>query len=71
MDRMVIIRGVLVLLVLVWAGTAAATVIPSEDASKPNRLGYKSRCSYTPISTVILAGLAIIGALSGYRFGVF
>jgi hypothetical protein len=71
MNRTVIIRWVLILLILTWTGTAAATLVPNDDASKQNRIGYKSICSYTPISTVILGGLAIVGVFMGYRFGYF
>lgn len=68
---MMIVRWVIILLVLIWTGTATATLVPNENASKVNRIGYKSICSYTPISTVILGGLAIVGVVVGYRLGYF
>lgn len=71
LNRTVIIRWVLILLILTWTGTATATLVPDEKVSKQNRIGYKSICSYTPISTVILGGLAIVGVIVGYRFGYF
>ncbi len=68
---MMILRGVLILLILVWTGTAVSTVIPSDNASKANRMGYKSICSYTPISTAILVSLAVVTVGVGFKFGVF
>ena len=37
---------------------ALLTIIPSPGASKKNLIGYKSKCSWTPTSTVILAVIA-------------
>lgn len=43
------------------------TIIPTEQlawgASKVNLIGYISHCSFTPISTLTLLGLAGVGAL--------
>jgi hypothetical protein len=40
---------------------AVATVIPSPDAHRISSLGYKSLCSFAPISTAILFVLAAPG----------
>ena len=37
---------------------AVVTLIPLSSASKASLLGYKALCSFTPISTIILLGLA-------------
>jgi hypothetical protein len=37
---------------------AVVTLIPLASASKASLLGYKALCSFTPISTMILLGLA-------------
>ena len=37
---------------------AVATLIPMASASKASFLGYKALCSFSPISTLILLGLA-------------
>ncbi|KAA3646737.1 MAG: hypothetical protein DWQ07_11070 [Chloroflexi bacterium] len=37
---------------------ALVTLIPLESVSKASMLGYKALCSFTPISTVILVGMA-------------
>ena len=71
LNRVVIVRWILILLILTWIGTAAATLVPDDNVSKPNRIGYKSICSYTPISTIILGVLAIAGIGIGYHLGYF
>jgi energy-converting hydrogenase Eha subunit A len=38
---------------------AVKTALPNAEASKPCLLGYKAACSFTPISTIILAAAAI------------
>jgi hypothetical protein len=40
---------------------AVATVIPSPEAHRISSLGYKSLCSFAPISTTILLVLAAPG----------
>jgi hypothetical protein len=45
--------------IVILSLAAVKTVIPNEDVSKPCLLGYKAACSFTPISTVILAVAAI------------
>lgn len=54
-----------VLLILLAGAIASAvsviwTVIPDSSASKESVLGYKSHCSFAPISTIILAFIAVI-----------
>ena len=36
------------------------TLIPDSSASKESMLGYKSPCSFTPISTIILIFIAAV-----------
>ena len=43
---------------VVYVLLAAVTSIPMETASKACLLGYKSLCSFVPISTLILLALA-------------
>ncbi|MFX0060073.1 MAG: hypothetical protein ACFE85_12845 [Candidatus Hodarchaeota archaeon] len=38
------------------------TLLPDE-ASKPCYLGYYAHCSFTPFSTLILFGMALIGSV--------
>lgn len=45
--------------IVILSLAAVKTVIPNEDVSKPCLLAYKAGCSFTPISTVILAVAAI------------
>ena len=54
-----------VLLVLVAGAIASAistiwTLMPDSTASKESMLGYKSHCSFTPISTMILIFMTLI-----------
>ncbi|UCE80300.1 MAG: hypothetical protein JSV94_03775 [Methanobacteriota archaeon] len=64
--KLIILFGKILLLLVVVAGfigsavSAALTVIPDSSASKESVLGYKSHCSFTPISTMILAAMAIV-----------
>ena len=48
------------LLIAVWVLAAVKTVIPFPFVSKACMLGYKSGCSFAPISTVILVFAAVI-----------
>ena len=55
----------LLLLILVAGAIASAisvvwTVIPDSSASKESMLGYKSHCSFVPISTIILILIAVV-----------
>jgi hypothetical protein len=51
-----------------FVAMALITLLPAA-ASKLNRLGYYSVCSYAPVSTVILFILSAVFLLIGY--GVF
>lgn len=54
------------LFLIVFAGFVASgvfaviTVVPDSSASKANMLGYKSHCSFVPISTIILVIMALV-----------
>jgi len=55
----------LLLLILIAGAIASAistiwTLIPDSSASKESMLGYKSHCSFTPISTIILIFLTVV-----------
>jgi len=55
----------LLLLILVAGAIASAisavwTVIPDSSASKESMLGYKSHCSFAPISTIILILITVV-----------
>jgi hypothetical protein len=45
-----------------WVLAAIKTIIPFPYVSKPCLLGYKSGCSFAPISTIIL----VVGAIITY-----
>jgi hypothetical protein len=49
-----------------FVAMALITLLPAA-ASKPNRLGYFSVCSYAPISTIILLFLSAISMLLSYK----
>jgi hypothetical protein len=52
--------GLLLGLSALFAIAAISTILPSRGASWNNILGYKSLCTFTPISTAICALLAAI-----------
>jgi hypothetical protein len=66
---------------VIWAFLSAAvvgslaaaiwTVIPTEmlqwGANEVNLIGYVSHCSYTPISTLMLLSISIVGAVISYK----
>lgn len=54
------LKIVLIIVVVFLCIAALKTAIPAEEASKACLLGYKAYCSFTPISTLILA-LAAVG----------
>jgi hypothetical protein len=54
------LRIALIAVIVILSLSAFKTVTPSVDASKTCLLGYKAFCSFTPVSTLILA-LAAIG----------
>jgi hypothetical protein len=46
---------------------AMVTLIPLASASKVSLLGYKSLCSFSPISTLVLLGLVGLHLFLHYR----
>ena len=50
--------GVLRVTAVMLAVAAVATLIPHGAASKPNMIGYRSLCTFAPVSTVILLFIA-------------
>ncbi len=46
------------------------TAIPNAQASKPCLLGYKAACSFTPISTIILAATVVVTFLVAKRLAL-
>ena len=55
----------LILLILIAGAIGSAfsviwTLIPDSSASKESMLGYKSHCSYAPMSTIILILIAVV-----------
>jgi len=55
----------LILLILIAGAIGSAfsalwTVMPDLSASKESMLGYKSHCSFTPYSTIILVIIAVV-----------
>ena len=53
----------LMILIAISIGSAISTIwtlIPESSASKENILGYKSHCTFTPISTIILIFMAVV-----------
>lgn len=53
------VKIVIYVAIVILSIAAVKTVIPNGDASKPCLLGYKAACSFTPISTIILAAIAV------------
>ena len=56
---------ILILLILIAGAIGSAisavwTLVPDSSASKESLFGYKSHCSFTPISTIILVFIALI-----------
>jgi hypothetical protein len=54
---------VLLVLVAGFIGSAVSgiwTLLPESTASKESMLGYKSHCTFTPISTMILIFMAVV-----------
>lgn len=59
------ILKLIVVLILIAGAIASAisaiwTIIPESSASKENRIGYKSHCTFTPISTIILIFIVVV-----------
>ena len=55
------------MLIIVWVLAAVKTVTPFPYVSKACMLGYKSGCSFAPISTVILILAAVITYVAAKR----
>jgi len=53
------LKIVLVIVIVFLCIAALKTAIPAEEASKACLLGYKAYCSFTPVSTLILALVAV------------
>jgi hypothetical protein len=53
------LRIVAIVVIVILSIAAVKTAIPNEEASKPCLLGYRAACSFTPISTAILAIAAL------------
>ncbi len=53
-----LISKLLIGLTIIAVVSALATLVPYIGASKVNILGYKSLCTFTPISTIIFLFLA-------------
>ncbi len=45
---------------IVVLALGALTLLPSPGASKANLIGYKSKCSFTPVSTVLMFAIAAV-----------
>ena len=58
MANKVFISKLLVGLTIISVVCALSTLIPFDGASKQNILGYKSLCTFTPVSTIICLLLA-------------
>ncbi|HSV48722.1 MAG TPA: hypothetical protein VLH35_00275 [Candidatus Acidoferrales bacterium] len=48
------------IVIIIITIAAVKTALPEAAASKPCLLGYKALCSFTPISTIILATIAVV-----------
>ncbi|MFX1316133.1 MAG: hypothetical protein ACFE9T_09740 [Promethearchaeota archaeon] len=65
-----IVKSLIFLIYIIFVGSliiggisaGIMTLIPAE-ASKPCYLGYYAHCSFTPFSTLILYGMAILGVI--------
>jgi len=59
-----ILRILLFLFLLAGAVSSAVfaviTAVPDASASKTCRLGYRAHCAFTPYSTIILIGIALV-----------
>ncbi len=64
MNKDILVR-LLLILAIALVVAAALTLVPYAGASKPNIMGFKSLCTFTPASTAIL--LLAAYSLSGYR----
>jgi hypothetical protein len=55
---MLVVGIILLVIAVLTVILAVYTLVPSPKASKKNMIGYKSVCSLTPVSTVIMAMVA-------------
>jgi hypothetical protein len=53
------LRIVLIAAIVILSLAAFKTAFPAQEASNVCLLGYKAFCSFTPVSTLILAAAAI------------
>ncbi len=53
------LKIVVYIAIIILCIAAVKTAIPNEEVSKPCIVGYKAACSFTPISTIILAAAAV------------
>jgi hypothetical protein len=63
---LLLLMGLFLFMGLGFLVLSVFTLIPSH-ASKLNRLGYYSICSYSPISTMILLALSAVSLKIAYR----
>ena len=61
------VSTILLIAGIVTAFFGAITLVPSPKASKKSRLNYRSKCSWAPFSTILMAatsaGMFILRAL--------
>jgi len=57
-------------LTVFFAALTILTILPSESASKLCLLGYKAKCSFTPVSTIVCAAPAGMVCFVRKRFFV-
>jgi hypothetical protein len=55
-----LLKIVIYIAIVIVIIAAVKTALPEAKASKPCLLGYKALCSFTPISTIILAAVAVV-----------
>jgi hypothetical protein len=55
-----LLKIVIYIAIVIVLIAAVKTALPEAKASKPCLLGYKALCSFTPISTIILAAVAVV-----------
>ena len=61
---------ILFALTAILALATLSTVLPAPEASKVSMLGYSAHCSFTPISTIILALITSMVCFIRRRFFV-
>ena len=72
LTKWVLVWPFLLVMVIGGIGSGVWTLLPTDlvgwGASTPNYLGYVSHCSFTPISSFMLFGMAAIGSVLIYKF---